>query len=83
MNPFTHVAMRHNHGARLGKHAVAGDVIEVIVRVHDKSNRQLGGLANLFEQHLCGGRVFEGVDHRDAILANHESGIRSGLALAR
>ena len=57
------------------KHVIAVDMIQVIVRVNDKTNRQRRELANLAEQRLRRPRILERVDHQNAVVADHKSGV--------
>ena len=70
--------MRHNGGSGGGEHIVAVDMIQVIMRVDDKTNRQRGELADLVQQRLRRPRVLKGIDHQYAVVADHKSGIAAG-----
>ena len=76
MNPSANVALREHRGALLRKHAVSGNVVEVIVRVDDELDRQLRALLNLCEELLCRILGRERVDDDDAIVTDHEACIR-------
>ena len=77
-HPGAHVAVRHDGCAGSGKHVVPVDVVQVIMRVDDKADRQRRELANLGEQRLRGARILEGIDHQNAVVADHESRVSAG-----
>ena len=80
VNPRANIFVGHDHGARLRKNAVARDVVQMVVRVNYKFYRQLCQLLNFREQLPGGSFVLERVDYRDAVFANHESGVRTSGA---
>ena len=54
-------------------------MIEMVVRVHDESNGKLRDHANLAEQGLGSGSVFESIDYSDAVVADHEASVGAGF----
>ena len=71
--------MRDNDRAFFRKNSIACDMIEMVVRVHNESNGKLGDHTNLAEQSLGSGRVFESIDYRDAVVADHEASVGAGF----
>ena len=80
MNPGGDVAVSDDDCALFGERRVAGDVIEMVVGVDDEFDGQLGDDANLAEESLGGGLIFKGVDDGDAVIADHEARVGTGLA---
>src|SRR5258706_5757047 len=71
--------MSNDHRTFLGEDRVSGDVIEMVVGVDDKFDGEFGDDANFAEQGLCGGRVIEGVDDCDAVVADDEACVSAGF----
>src|SRR5579859_1213378 len=80
VNPGADVPLGDDDRTGLGKHTVAGDVIEMVVRVDDEFHGQLGEFSN-FRKELFGGfGVLEGVNDGDAVFADDKTGVRTGAA---
>jgi len=67
-------------GARLPEDGVAGDVIEVVMRVDDEFHRQLCELLDFGKELTRGRRVLKRVDDGDAIVADDEACVGAGGA---
>ena len=73
--------MRDNHRSGARENVVAVHVIQVIVRVHYKPDRQLRKLADFSQQRRGGFRILKRVDNQNSVVADYESGIAYGLTL--
>jgi hypothetical protein len=63
------------------KHAVSGHVIEMVMRVDDELDWQLGESLNFRKQLLRGRSILESVDDGDAIVADDNAGVGAGGTL--
>src|ERR1700730_6850238 len=81
MNPGRNVSLPQDYRTCLFEYSVSGNVIEMVVGVHNKLDRQLGQFSNLGQELICRGFVFKGINDQHAVLTDEESGIGAGVAL--
>lgn len=72
------MATRQHEGARLDEHRVAGDMIEMMVRVDDKPDGQIRPAPDLRQQLLRAPCRRERIDHHHTVIANDETGVGRG-----
>ena len=75
-DPAVHVAVRQDEGARLDEHGIASRMIEMMVRVHDEPDGQLRPAPDFRQQLLRADSRRERINHHNAVIANHEAGVR-------
>jgi len=80
VNPGGNVAMGDNDRAFLGEDSVSGNVIKMVVGIDNEFDGEFGEHANFAEQGLSSGRVIEGVDDGDAVVADDEASVGTGFA---
>ena len=67
--------MSNDHCSFFGKDGISRDVVEMVVGVDNEFDGKFRDHANFAEQGLCGGLVFESVNHRDAVVTYHKAGV--------
>jgi hypothetical protein len=73
--------MSYNHRALLRENAISRHMVQMIVRIDDKLDGQVREAVDLPQQRLRCSFVLEGINHRHAVIPNHEPGVSAGITL--